>query len=299
MVACFSPGFICYNVTMDQKELMERLRNPQKFRKQTQNQQVQESATSAAQNTSSSQKNNKMTMWVGGGIFFLVLVSLLFILTAQQRADNVSRSLDPTVLKGLVVDHTFSPNTGRKVIQISEGRERNVTVEQSGSMLPVISRYNFRALTQDNYETIGKAPFALSINVEANMQDPQLLRYLFNNDDMAKQFKARPDVAPWLATPESLANLAKQEEKLQRFFAQDIVQQVLASEKVLEALAGSRLFSYLLISKAAKYYREHPAEAAALINNSPTLRTLKQNPAVRKAVQENTYLKNISATLLK
>lgn len=298
-MACIARGFICYNVTMDQKELMERLRNPQKFRKQTQNVQAQELVDQTAKAASSSQKTNKMTMYVGGGIFFLVLVSLLFILTAQHRADNVSRSLDPTVLKGLVVDHTFSPNTGRKVIQISEGQDRNVTVEQSGSMLPVISRYNFRALTENNYKTIGEAPFALSINVEANIQDPELLRYLFNNDELAKKFKERADVAPLLATPEALANMAKQEEKLQRFFAQDIVQKVLASEKVLRALAGSRLFSYLLISKAAKYYRDHPAEAAALINNSPTLRALKQNPAVRKAVQENTYLKNISATLLK
>ena len=284
---------------MNQEELMERLRNPKKFQQQRQAQTVQEMVPQQVAHAAKQKDQNRTLMVVGGTVFGLVLLSLLFILSSQNKAENVSRALDPNALKGLVVDRTFSPKTERRYVQISEGQDRNVTVTQSGSTLPVISRYNFRALTPNNYKVIGAAPWALSINVSSNIEDAELLRYLFNQQDVIDSFLARGDVAPRLSDEKALAQLAADETALQTFFAEETVQRVLASEKALSALAGSRLFAYLLVSKAAKYYRDNPAQAAKLIQASPTLNALKQNPHVRKAVQENTYLKNIAATLLK
>ena len=287
---------------MNQEELMERLRNPKKFQKQVQNIQTGTQNETQQQIVSKKKQAERLPLIVLGGVFGLVLISLLFILSAQHRAENVSRALDPAALKGLVVDRTFSPKGERRVLQISEGAERNVTLtagNYASFSLPVISRYNFRALTEENYKTIGKAPFALSINVEANLADAELLHYLFNQQKMIDEFLQRPDVAPLLTDEKALAQAAADEKKLQSFFAQDMVQKVLASESVLLALTGSRLFSYLLVSKAVKYYRNNPDQAVKLIQASPTLQALKNNPNVRKAVQENTYLKKIAPTLLK
>lgn len=279
---------------MDKEKLMALLRNPKKYRKNT----PQQAAASAAPEKPKT-GSDRQTAVIGGVVTALVLVSLLFIFSAQKRADNITASLDPSVLKGLVVDRTFNPSSGVRYVQVSEGQDRNVSVRELGSTLPVISRYNYRALTPKNYEIIGAAPWALSINVSSNAEDPDLLRYLFNQEKVVQAFLARPDVAPLLEDPVALAKAAMDQKALNDFFAEEAVKQVLASPKLLNALAGSRLFSYLLISKSAKYYRDNPAQAAKLINSSPALAALKQNPAVRKEVTENTYLKNVAATLLK
>ena len=87
------------------------------------------------------------------------------------------------------------------------------------------------------------------------------------------------------------AQAAANEAALQAFFTEETVQQVLASDQALQALTGSLLFANLLTSKSVSYYRQNPAQAARLIQNSPTLRSLKRNPQVRKAVAQNRYLK--------
>ena len=277
---------------MDTERLMSILRNPKKFRKNAaQKKQEQARAENAP-------ARNQVFI-VLGAVFALLLVTLLFIFVARKRADNVAASLDPAVLKGLAVDADFNPNAGLQYVQISEGQDRNVSVRELGTTLPVISRFNYRTLPSQRYKIIGEAPYALTINIASNISDPDLLRYLFNQQSVTDGFLNRPDVAPLLADPAALASLAADQNKLNKFFSDETIQQVLASPDLIHALAGSRLFANLLISKSVKYYRDRPAEAAKLINASPALRALKQNAAVRKAVTENVYLKDIAATLLK
>lgn len=276
---------------------MDLLRNPQKYQKKTPQQQIQEAVKETS--TLAHKKQNNFATWVGIGVFGLVAVSLLFLVNSQKKVDNIAASLDPAAVQGLIVDQPFSPFITKKYVQISEGHDRSVSVQQLGSTLPVISRLNFRALTEKNYEVIGAAPWALSVNVSANMEDPELLRYLFNQDITVKAFLSRRDVAPFLADSAELARLAKDESALQAFFSDKTIQDVLASDKLVEALAGSRLFAYILTSKAVKYYRDNPAAAAQLINASTTLSALKKNPAIQKAVKENVYLKDIAVVLLK
>ena len=272
---------------------MQRLRHPNKIKKQARAQQTQAAAAAPKPG------DNRMVIIVSSVVLVLALVSLLFIFAAQKRAENITSFLDKSVVNGLVVDRTFAPQTTRRYVQVSEGQDRNVSATELGSTLPVISRYNFRALTPKNYQIIGAAPFALSINISSNIEDPQLLRYLFNQDDMCKAFISRSTVAPLLDNINTLAQAVRDENKVQAFFSQEVAQQVLASDEVIEALAGSRLFAYLLISKSGKFFRDHPEQAAQLINGSPTLKALKQKPAVRKAITENRYLKDIAPTLLK
>ncbi len=284
---------------MEKEKLMDLLRHPKGQQKTTAAAQTGVSAQQAAARAAARKASDKRAAIIAGVVTALVLVSLLFIFSAQKRAENITSSLDPSVLKGLVVDRTFNPSSGKRYVQVGEGQDRNVTVVESGSTLPVISRYNYRALTPNNYKVIGAAPWALSINVSSNAEDPELLRYLFNRTEVTEAFLARPDVAPLLADPAALAHLAQDPKAVADFLADETVQKVLASPQLLQALAGSRLFSSLLISKAVKYYRDNPAQAARLINSNAALAALKRNPAVRQEVAQNNYLKNISATLLK
>ncbi len=277
---------------------MDRLRNPQKYRKQ----QVQNAAKAEQNKTQAQQavekQKNRMPLIVLGAVLGLILLSLLFIFSAQKKAENITSFLDPSTLKGLVVDKTFTANAGRKYIQISEGADRNVSAQELGSTLPVISRYNFRALTEKNYQIIGAAPYALTINITSNIEDPELLRYLFNQDKMIKSFLARKDVKPLLDDPALLAQTLGDEAKLKAFVEGEPIKEILSSDKVLEAIFGSRFMAYILISKTGKYYRDNPQEAAQLIAKSPILTTLKKDAEIQKVVKENTYLEKVAPTLL-
>ncbi len=288
-------------MNMDKDRLMALLRNPQKFQKKAERkQQAEKVKQERAEKAAAKAASEKLMLIVGGVVSVMVVSSLIFVLSAQRRVQNLSASLDPSILKGLMVDKAFNPNSDVRYVQISEGADRSVSnVVEYGSTLPVISRYNYKALPPRSLKVIGAAPYALSINVSSNISDPDLLHYLFNQQEVIEEFLKRKDVAPLLEDPKALAAAVGKTEQMQRFFADETVQKVLADPKLLHALVSSRLFSYLLISKAVKYYRDNPALARGLINASPVLAPLKNNPNVRKEVSENTYLKKIAVELLK
>ncbi|MBQ7908624.1 MAG: hypothetical protein IJ311_03920 [Elusimicrobiaceae bacterium] len=299
--SCAGTEFICYNMDMEKERLMALLRNPQKFQKKAERkQQADKVKQDRAEKAAAKAASEKMMLVVGSVVAVMVVVSLIFVLSAQKRVHNLSASLDPAVLKGLMVDKTFNPNNTVRYVQISEGADRNVSnVVEYGSTLPVISRYNYKALPPKSLKVIGAAPYALSINVSSNISDPDLLHYLFNQQEVIDEFLKRPDVAPLLSDPKALTAVATDIAKTEAFFNDETVQKVLADPKLLHALASSRLFSYMLISKAVKYYRDNPALASQLIHASPVLTSLKNNPNVRKEVSENAYLKKIAVELLK
>jgi hypothetical protein len=223
----------------------------------------------------------------------------LISISAKNRAENLTSALDPKKVEGLTVaDKEFNPSTGVTYIHIQEGQDRNVSVSNLGSTLPIISRFNYKTFTPKNFEIIGAAPWALTTNFSSNIADPELIRYLLGNDKMIQAFLARPDVAPLLEDPQLLLAFAKDEATLKEFFESETVQAVLQNERMLRTVAGSRFMSHLLISKAVKYFRDRPQEALQIIRANPYLENVRQNPHVHVAVAENPYLKKIATVLL-
>lgn len=285
---------------MKKEELMDLLRNPAKYHQKKQAAQKPQGADKA-QSAAATEKRTQDTLLlgVGIGVVALVLITIVIILSAQKRADNLTAALDPNQVKGLAAANTeFNPNTGVTYVQLQEGQDRNVAVSNLGSTLPIISRFNFKAFTPKSYEIIGAAPWALTTNFSSNLADPDLMRYLLANDKMCKAFLARPDVAPLLEDPQLLLAFSEDPNAMSEFFDSETVKQVLASEPMVLAVANSRFMSYLLISKAVKYFRDRPQEAARIIASNPHLKALQGNPHIRKAVEQNTYLKPIATILL-
>lgn len=272
---------------MSDETLLKKLRNPKQARQET-----LERARS---------QQGRFRFAVAGTLALVtVVVTVGILLFSKHRADNISSALDPAQLKGLMVDAEFNPSAGRvRQVQISEGQERNVSARELGSTLPIISRVNYQSLTPKNYEVIGTAPWGLLTNVSVNADDPALLGFLFSNDSMIKAFMARPAVAAALEDPKALAAIAADEALLNGFFNEDAVKQVLKNDKLLSTFSSSRFLAFLLISKSVKYYRDNPGRALKIIDASPTLTALKKNPAVRREIQKNRYLKNIAPILLK
>lgn len=285
---------------MKKEELMDLLRNPAKYHQKKQAAQNPQGANQAkAPVTAEKRTQDTLLLGVGISVVALVLITMVIILSAQKRADNLTAALDPNQVKGLAVSNTeFNPNTGVTYVQLQEGQDRNVAVSNLGSTLPIISRFNFKAFTPKSYEIIGAAPWALTTNFSSNISDPDLMRYLLANDKMCKAFLARPDVAPLLEDPQLLLAFSEDQNAMAEFFDSETVKQVLASEPMVLAVANSRFMSYLLISKAVKYFRDRPQEAARIIASNPYLKELQRNLNIRKAVQQNTYLKPIANILL-
>lgn len=285
---------------MKTEEIIKRLRNPQQYR---QTKPGNKPTETAAQETKTAvpaaSRKMGMEMIVGCGVIVLFFVTLFFWVMSKNRAENLTAALDPDQVKGLVLSEAeFNPNTGVTYVEVREGQDRNVAVSNLGSTLPIISRFNFKTLTDKNYEIIGAAPWALTTNFDSNMSDPEIIGYLLANDTMIQAFITRPDVEPLLNDPQLLRAFVEDQAAMQEFFASDTVQQVLANTQMVRTVLGSRFASYLLISKSGKYWRNHAQEAAQIINQTPSLAALRDNVGVITAVKENPYLKQHAAVLL-
>ena len=284
---------------MKKEELMKLLRNPAKYRKEKQALK-QSGASQESSKQSVQRKQDQILLGVVLGVGALLVLTLWVMTSSQKKADDLTAALDPEQVKGLFVENTeFNPNTGVTYVQVREGQDRNVSVSNLGTTLPIISRFNYRSFTPENYEVIGAAPWALTTNFSSNLADPELMRYLLSKDEMINAFLARPDVEPLLEDPQLLLAFTKDNAAMEEFFDSDTVKSVISNEKMLRSVAGSRFMSYLLISKAVKYFRDRPKEAAAIIDANPYLKELQQNPNIQLAVKENPYLKNIASILLK
>lgn len=287
------------------EEIIKRLRNPQAYAKSN--------SAPAKKSADEPKKAVAPEMVLGGRVkkkdlplviigttcLGLLFVTLLFFLMAKNRAEDLVAALDPGQVEGLKVDtNEFKPVTEVTYIQVQEGQDRNVVAANLGSTLPIISRFNLKTFTDNNYKLVGAAPWALTTNFSSNQNDPILMRVLLDNDTMIEAFLQREDVAPLLEDPQMLLAFAQDEEGLADFFDSEVVQNVLNNEQMLRAVASSRFVGYLLVSNSGKYFRAHPQEAVAVIESSPTLQKLRNNLFVRKAVAENPKLSKLAPLLL-
>ena len=283
---------------MDKEKLMDMLRNPAKYRAEQKTQVANQKDTTAAQ--ASKKKQDTLLLGVCGVFLLLLGISLLFMLVSKKKAENLTPALDQKQIQGLTVQgQEFSPTKGDVTyVKIHEGQDRNVAVSNLGTTLPIISRFNYKSFTPLNYETIGAAPWALTMNFSSNMKDPELLRYLLANETMIKAFLNRSEVAPLLEDPQMLEAFLADSQTLEEFFESETIKQILASEPMIDMLGKSRWVSYLLISKTGKYFRQHPDQAKRILDGNPYLKELLENAAIRKAVSENKYLKKAAPVLL-
>ena len=183
---------------MKKEDLMKLLRNPAKYRAEKK-QLEQKPSASVAPVAPGKAQQDKLLAGVGIGVVGLVCLTLIFFLSARNRADNLTPALDPAQVNGLTVAETeFNPHQETLYVEVQEGQNRNATVSNLGSTLPIISRFNFSSIKPKNYKLIGAAPWALTTNFSSNLNDPDLIRYLLAKDAMIQAFLARPDVAPLL-----------------------------------------------------------------------------------------------------
>ncbi len=278
---------------MDQQEIIDRLRNPAKYRNHPPH--VPGTAGGPSQEETSLRpvRKSKADKILGGVIGGLLGLTVLFMWLSQRQVETIADDLVP-----IQESRDFNPKVGVKYVQIQEGQEHFDAYTNVGSMLPILNRFNKENFTRQNYEVIGAAPWALLTNINSNINDPEVIRQLLSNEDMIQSFLRRPGMGQLLADPQQLRNLVDQTYAIDNFFSNATVQAILADSQLVRIVASSRFMSHLLVSPGVKYYRDHPQEALAVIRRNATLNSLRQNPGVQQAVRENAYLKSIAGVLL-
>ena len=88
---------------MDQKKLIELLRNPPARRQRQEAQAKAQTAQAAAAAKAATPKTPPIATVMLGVVTALVVVSLLFIFSARNRAENVSASLDKSFFAGTII----------------------------------------------------------------------------------------------------------------------------------------------------------------------------------------------------
>lgn len=281
---------------METEEIIHKLRHPQVTTVQTKPQ-VSADET-PLQKTAPKKASDWPLLIIGSFILLLLLISGLWVLWANNRSTHLSDSLDKEKVRGLQYDREFNPTRTTTVLNIQEGQDRSVAASNLGSTLPIMSRFNYKSFTEKMYTIVGSAPWALTENFSANRSDPEMMRYLLGNDDVIKGFVERPDVSVLLEDPQMLAAFTEDQVAMQDFFDSETVRSVFANEQMVAVTAGSRFMARLLVSPSVKYFRDHPQEALQIIKRNPYLNELRSNEAVRQAVKNNHYLKNIAGILL-
>ena len=278
---------------MDQQEIIDRLRNPAKYRNHPPHAPGTPAVTPTMTESVHQVRKSKADKILGGVVLGLLGLTVLFIWLSQRQTEKIADDLVP-----IQESRDFDPKAGVKYVQIQGGQERFDAYTNVGSMLPILNRFNKENFTRQNYEVIGAAPWALITNINSNITDPEIIRQLLSNEDMIQSFLRRPGMERLLADPQQLRELANQTYDIDNFFSNATVQAVLADPQLVRIVANSRFMSHLLVSPGVKYYRDRPKEALAVIRGNAVLNDLRFNPGVQQAVRENTYLKSIAEVLL-
>ena len=133
---------------MKTEEIIDRLRNPQKYNKKVEKSvgpTVPSSQTVAQQEEDS--KTSLLVVCVAFGVLIAAALVWFVMINAKSRAEDISAALDPKTAESLTADTDFNPSTGITYVQVQEGQDRNVAVDELGTTLPIINRFNYQSIT--------------------------------------------------------------------------------------------------------------------------------------------------------
>lgn len=217
-----------------------------------------------------------------------------------KKARNIDGALDPKIIEDLksdvvVVDSRRNLFSSEIVLEGS----RSVAYENVGASIVTPARYNIKTFSDKDFKILGEAPWGLLNTVHSNLDDPMLVKYVFNNKIVNDSFMDRKDVAKIISDPKELYRIAQSEEELSKFFNYAAVKAALGNQKIVETIGASRIMDSVLRAPAAQYFIKNPKSSAQLINKSPTLSALKKNPGIVNAVKANRNTKDIASTILK
>lgn len=231
----------------------------------------------------------------------VMLIVFLAVLLTYPVARLIKKAGSPT---GIDADFSTSEYELDKtqVMQnpydlLAEGKQ-TVKYKNVGAGIPTVTQENLKTLKKSDLANIGATPGALLNVVALNLDDPLVINLIFNNKTVTLNFLKRPSVSAILDDPKRLKALVDDEKFMNRFFNNVVVKKALENERVVSAIAKTRITDYVLRSSAMKYYINRPNTSKKIIQANPRLSELSKNPYIRKEFKQKESLSKISRQVL-
>ncbi len=156
-----------------------------------------------------------------------------------------------------------------------------------GSDIVSVNINNIVMMTPDELKSVGATPFSLMNTVSNNLQTPQVIEVVFDNEDVLKGFASRGDVREMTSNYLKLYDLiTSQSYALDNFLNNTAVQRVLNDERLLRSLSKSKIITYVLSGNTAKYFLSNPARTKKLIASNHTLAPYLDHKILKKILME-------------
>jgi hypothetical protein len=130
------------------------------------------------------------------------------------------------------------------------------------------------------------------------LKDPKAMSALFNNDHAIKGFMSRDTVKAATASEASLAAYLKDPANLSKFMAKGPVQAGINDQRLVGAVASSKLAAALMDTPGGKALLADPAAIAGVLKDNPALLDALLNPNVLTAMAQNPKTAGVVSQLM-
>ena len=154
---------------------------------------------------------------------------------------------------------------------------------------------NIATATPEDLYLIGETVWSLTNTVASNLNYPQVIEVVFNNQDVLKGFFNRQGVLDLANNYLNLTELIQNESKeISDLIDSRAFNGILKNKDLMEKLLNSALINELLLSRSANYFLTNPKESKKLIENNKTLAPLLKNENIKTVLLNNEKTKDFA-----
>lgn len=157
---------------------------------------------------------------------------------------------------------------------------------------------NIATATPEDLYLIGETVWSLTNTVASNLNYPQVIEVVFNNQDVLKGFFNRQGVLDLANNYLNLTELIQNESKeISDLIDSRAFNGILKNKDLMEKLLNSALINELLLSRSANYFLTNPKESKKLIENNKTLEPLLKNENIKTVLLNNEKTKDFAKVI--
>ena len=233
---------------------------------------------------SKEQSNNFLNILI---LFFLALVIAYPVSLFIKNRSDLSKAITQEQRQAFISEEDFPVNVQSSLGKLEPGTRigegyKSVSYANDGSAIIRVTIDNVANLTKEEFRLVGSTPFSLLNTVRANINTPQVLEVVFNDDIIVQAFLERETTQKLLSDPQLLVNMIKNNDgEISSFLTHPSVREALESKPVVNVIAGSQLIADILATPTGQYFLNNPAEVKNLIAQNEALKEISQKENLR------------------
>lgn len=210
-------------------------------------------------------------------------------ISKEQLASFTAEDIEYVELPPVGSEDTFASPVESRQIQ-SAGK--------IGQAVKSLNIGNIATATPDDLKLIGESPWSLTNTVASNLNYPQVIEVIFNNQDVLGGFFSRQGVLDLANNYLNLTDLIQNNpDELADLIESRAFTGVLKNKDLMTSLLNSALIKELLLSRSANYFFANPQEAKKLIEENKILAPLLKDENVKTVLSENEKTKDFAKVI--